>query len=178
MVEKAGSGGAAPDLELSPCYGGPGTTDGFSPARGRKPRPAGSPVVEDQIVPQTVGMVLGAIGEEDFVEEGIGYRISKENATVWRAAGREERPPRRLGGTVRGPCIMARPDTGASQACQSGVAALLRHRTPPDGCFLGSGGGYLPRAISVAVRHSLRSFWRRLPELKVPTPNACLIIER
>ena len=41
---------------------------------GRKLRPLGIPVVEDKIVQQAVGMILGAIWEEDFVDESIGYR--------------------------------------------------------------------------------------------------------
>ena len=44
---------------------------------GRKLRPLGIPVVEDKIVQQAVGMILGAIWEEDFVDESVGYRPGK-----------------------------------------------------------------------------------------------------
>ncbi len=56
---------------------------------GRKPRPLGIPVVEDKIVQQAVGMILGAIWEEDFADESIGYRPGR-SARKAIAALREE----------------------------------------------------------------------------------------
>ena len=43
-------------------------------AGGKKLRPLGIPVLEDNIVQQAVSMILGAIWEADFVDESIGYR--------------------------------------------------------------------------------------------------------
>jgi group II intron reverse transcriptase/maturase len=45
---------------------------------GRKLRPLGIPVVEDKIVQQAVAMILGAIWEEDFADESIGYRPGRD----------------------------------------------------------------------------------------------------